>query len=61
MLLVLTGEVEACAILPLGAGHTDAGLRNPGPMDEAVVALTKVIATLLFTYPQVREYSSSHF
>ena len=30
-LLVLLEEVEAQAVLPLGTGHTDLVLYNPGP------------------------------
>ena len=33
---VLPEEVEACAVFPLGAGHADAGRRNPAPLDSAV-------------------------
>ena len=35
-LLILTEEVEACAFLPLGTGHTYLGRHNPGPPDAAV-------------------------
>ena len=31
------------------------------PQMQQWVTLTRVISTLLFTYPQVREYSSPHF
>ena len=35
-LLVLTDEVEARAVFPLGTGNTDVGHWNPGPPDTAV-------------------------
>ena len=60
-LLVLPEEMEACSVLPLRTSHTNFGCRNSVPRMQRWVALTRVIATLLFMYPQVHAYGSFHF
>ena len=53
---VLPEEVDARSVFPLIAGHSDVGLRNPVTRMQRWMDRTTVIITLLFTYPQVREY-----
>ena len=57
----LPEEVDAHAVFPLGSGHANTGLWNPAPRMQWWVGRTRLIATLLFPYPQVLEYVSFHF
>ena len=61
MYLLSLDEVGDLTVLPLGKVHADSVRQSLDNQMQRWVALTRVIATLLFVYLQVREYVSFHF